>query len=218
VSYRLPWDAPDSALHLVKKADRTVTPLRTSRRTFDRTREYPMAMAITDGRISCRFDAEPLCTCRRQRPRQRPLHRRARTSRRPTHRSAEERPTPHSQRHRVGVPPRHRTGRAQMGASGWNRPRYKARGDRQFGDPHTPFPSRCRILRDQCSGPREGRRRGLFLVPASGAATSDPGTCRLDVTYRHGNTAHNVGTLMLSKTDKSDEHALLECHGTLTTR
>lgn len=58
---------------------------------------------------------------------------------------------------------------------------------------------------------RKADDTGFFLVPASGATTLDPGTCRLDPTYRRDNTAHDAGSLVLSQAgDKSDERALLD--------
>jgi hypothetical protein len=47
-------------------------------------------------------------------------------------------------------------------------------------------------------------------VPTGAATTLDPGTYRLDLTYRRDNTARDAGSLVLSQAgDKSDERALL---------
>jgi hypothetical protein len=229
-------DAPEGALHLVKKVDGTMTSLWTSPRKFDTTHEYLMIMDLVGGQISCWVDREQLCTIQDSdlaNGQVGPytaavLTTRFAESRVGLHlvpplpltdglhlltagasKCAPPRPTPPSQ-YRPGRSTACRQAwRAGMGTSRSHRRRPKMRGGRQY-DPYARFLPAADYPVGSVAVLCKADGTGVFLVP-TGGATLDPGTYRLDLIYRRDNTAHDTGSPVLSRArDKNDEHAMLD--------
>jgi hypothetical protein len=59
--YRLSWDAPEGALHLIKKVAGTVTSLWTDRRAFDTSHDFLLTIDAVGALISCWIDGELAC-------------------------------------------------------------------------------------------------------------------------------------------------------------
>jgi hypothetical protein len=238
--YRLSWDAPEGTLHLIKKVGGTVTSLWTSQRTFDTTREYLMTVDLVGGQITCWIDGELLCTLDDSDlatgkagvyTAAEPTARFAEFRLGPPawshlYRFTDEPPPADGRRFEIhggapdpslAAPPGSELRfAAGPGERGWALPDGIPIDLRLVAADNSVTHTRRFLPAAEYSTAsaavlRKADGTGFFLVPTGGATTIDPGTYRLDLTYRRDNTAHDAGSLVLSQAgDKSDEHAQLD--------